>query len=441
MTSCGMYQKGAEHEGVFGFLINDIKREMRRSSRLTCFGCHHKGACVGCCVPKCRKKVHFPCGQRLEFVSQFKCPFPSYCPSHAPSQSLSPGLDLSLPRSCSICLDPIDPLLSFSILKCPSCHSSWFHRHCVQRQAHSSGLFFFRCTLCNNKDQFQEEMLRLGIHIPERDASWELESGAYSELLEVYRHCDAELCECPEGRSHSAKSGYMEIIRCRLCGSRGTHRTCSGLRLETRDWACPDCTSAIDGKREQHANSIYITYMSRLSSSPSSSSPQELIRALRPMPRLQHQVTFRLRPHSKRHRPLPNRHCPLEVSRDNVLEASLGLVRSPEFDPSRELSISSLNGDGTLQLFLDLLLRQIQDCEVFEGPEGCKNLALNAQALKVDLYFDIGVLLALALVHGAPSLQFFSPALYQLLFNFPQNQPLTTGHLTPGSPLTTTIQR
>uniref|UniRef100_A0A3B4AIN1 PHD-type domain-containing protein n=1 Tax=Periophthalmus magnuspinnatus TaxID=409849 RepID=A0A3B4AIN1_9GOBI len=363
LTSCGVYQKGAEREGVFGFLVNDIKREMRRSSRLTCFGCHKKGACVGCFVPRCRKKVHFPCGQRLEFVSQFKCPFPSYCPAHAPSQSLSPGLspglDLSLPQSCSVCLDPIDPLLSFSILKCPSCHSSWFHRHCVQRQAHSSGLFFFRCTLCNNKDQFQEEMLRLGIHIPERDASWELETGAYSELLEVYRHCDAETCECPEGRGHSAKTGYLEIIRCRLCGSRGTHRKCSGLRLETRDWACPDCTSAIDGKSL---------------------------------------CAFCFR-----------------------------------FTDNRTPFSSSPGTDGALQHFLNLLLRQIQDCEVFEGPMGCKNLALNAQALKEDLYFDIGVLLALALVHGAPCLRFFSPALYQLLFNFPQNQPLTLSHLTPAA--------
>lgn len=29
-------------------------------------------------------------------------------------------------------------------------------------------MFFFKCTLCNNKEQFQEEMLRMGIYIPER---------------------------------------------------------------------------------------------------------------------------------------------------------------------------------------------------------------------------------------------------------------------------------
>uniref|UniRef100_A0A3B4AIV5 PHF7/G2E3-like PHD zinc finger domain-containing protein n=1 Tax=Periophthalmus magnuspinnatus TaxID=409849 RepID=A0A3B4AIV5_9GOBI len=139
---------------------------------------------------------------------------------------------------CGSCDD--DPVILGDKVKVPelkrSVHYfclSWSNFGLLQRQAHSSGLFFFRCTLCNNKDQFQEEMLRLGIHIPERDASWELETGAYSELLEVYRHCDAETCEFQSWSCFR----YLEIIRCRLCGSRGTHRKCSGLRLETRDWA------------------------------------------------------------------------------------------------------------------------------------------------------------------------------------------------------------
>ncbi|XP_070698572.1 PHD finger protein 7-like [Pempheris klunzingeri] len=248
LTSCGVYQRGEEDEGVFGFLVDDIKQEIRRSARLTCCYCKKKGACVGCNVRSCRKTVHFPCGRKYEFISQFTEPFPSYCRDHSPSQSVSVGPDLSLPQSCSVCLDSIEPVLCYSVLKCPSCHNSWFHRDCVQRQAHSAGLFFFRCTLCNNKENFQEEMLRMGIFIPERDASWELEAEAYAELLVVYRRCDALTCLCNDGRTHSAKSGWFEVIRCRLCGSRGTHRKCSGLESDTRDWACSDCTQAADGR-------------------------------------------------------------------------------------------------------------------------------------------------------------------------------------------------
>uniref|UniRef100_A0AAV2JJE0 MAM domain containing glycosylphosphatidylinositol anchor 2a n=1 Tax=Knipowitschia caucasica TaxID=637954 RepID=A0AAV2JJE0_KNICA len=34
LTSCGVYQKGPEHQGVFGFLEEDIRREQRRAQRL-----------------------------------------------------------------------------------------------------------------------------------------------------------------------------------------------------------------------------------------------------------------------------------------------------------------------------------------------------------------------------------------------------------------------
>lgn len=41
---------------------------------------------------------------------------------------------------------------------------------------------------------------------------------------------------------------WFEVIRCCLCGSRGTHRKCSGLKVDTIDWACSDCINATDGK-------------------------------------------------------------------------------------------------------------------------------------------------------------------------------------------------
>uniref|UniRef100_A0A3Q4BEQ2 Uncharacterized protein n=1 Tax=Mola mola TaxID=94237 RepID=A0A3Q4BEQ2_MOLML len=392
LTSCGVYQRGAEHEGVFGFLVDDIKQESRRSARLTCGYCKKKGACVGCNVRSCRKTVHFPCGRKQGFISQFTGLFPSYCPDHCPTQTLSVSSEPSLPQSCSICLDSIEPVLCYSILKCPSCHGSWFHRDCVQRQAHSAGLFFFRCTLCNSKENYQEEMLRMGIYIPERDASWEMEANAYSELLEVYRRCDAHDCLCSDGRAHSAKTGWFEVIRCRLCGSRGTHRKCSGLKVVTRHWACSDCTQATDGKG--------------LMSSPR---PPMFILDLRISSQTFNSLT------------------------DNLTSVSL----SSFGDEKRTTFPSSiLNSDNATQYFLKLLMQQIRDSVVFEGPDGCKNLALDSKALRDDLYFDVGCLLALSLVHGGPPIGFFSPALYQCLFNFPPNQPLTVTHMTPNTHFT-----
>uniref|UniRef100_A0A3B4G685 G2/M-phase specific E3 ubiquitin protein ligase n=1 Tax=Pundamilia nyererei TaxID=303518 RepID=A0A3B4G685_9CICH len=437
LTSCGVYQRGEEDEGIFGFLVEDIKQEARRSARLTCFGCKKKGACVGCNVRSCRKMVHFPCGRKQMFVSQFTGLFPSYCPDHSPSQSLCTGLDISLPRSCSICLDSIDPVLSYSILKCPSCHTSWFHRDCVQRQAHSAGLFFFRCTLCNNKENFQEEMLRMGIYIPERDASWELEANAYAELLEVYKRCDALTCLCNNGCTHSAKSGWFEVIRCRLCGSRGTHRKCSGLKLDTKDWACTDCTQATDGKVHSSISckrykltcqyliedAGFVLNCHSLSLRPSlperSGSPEELLQSLVPQ----------LHPPSVQ----------VEVIGDQALSAGLDLVRRADFDPTQTLSVRSVA--KTKEYFLKLLMQQIQECVVFEGPDGSKNLALDSEALREDLYFDVGCLLALSLVHGGPPVGFFSRALYQCLFNYPANRPLNVTHMTPDTHFTHQVTR
>uniref|UniRef100_A0A8C4H7H2 G2/M-phase specific E3 ubiquitin protein ligase n=1 Tax=Dicentrarchus labrax TaxID=13489 RepID=A0A8C4H7H2_DICLA len=430
LTSCGVYQRGEEDEGVFGFLVDDIQQEIRRSARLTCCCCKKKGACVGCNVRSCRKTIHFPCGRKQKFISQFTGLFPSYCPDHSPTQSLCVGLDLSLPQSCSVCLDAIDPVLCYSVLKCPSCNASWFHRDCVQRQAHSAGLFFFRCTLCNNKDDFQEEMLRMGIYIPERDASWELEANAYSELLEVYNRCDALACLCTDGRSHSAKTGWFEVIRCRLCGSRGTHRKCSGLKLNTSDWACSDCTQTTDGKASlvaspqggQRRSLLSKRHLSPIHSSVRSGSPEDLLQAL----------AAQLRPLSVQ----------VEVRRDRALAAGVELVRRTDFDPTHTLSVSSLqDSDSARQGFLKLLLQQIQDSVVFEGPEGSKNLALDSQALREDLYFDVGCLLALSLVHGGPPVGFFSRALYQCLFNFPPNWPLTVAHMTPDTHSTRQIAK
>lgn len=62
-------------------------------------------------------------------------------------------------------------------------------------------------------------------------------------------------------------------------------------------------------------------------------------------------------------------------------------------------------------------------------------------ALRDDLYFDVGCLLALSLVHGGPPIGFFSPALYQCLFNFPPNQPLTVTHMTPNTHFTYQVSK
>ncbi|KTF93332.1 hypothetical protein cypCar_00023136 [Cyprinus carpio] len=369
LMSSGICQRGEEDEDVHGFLVDDIKKEIRRSSRLRCMYCKKIGASVGCSIKRCRQMVHMPCGLEQEFIFQFTDLFPSFCKKHAPSQSWvsSP----SLPLSCSVCLEPIEPVLSYNVLKCPVCHGSWFHRNCVQRYAHSAAMFFFKCTLCNNKDQFQQEMLRMGIYIPERDAAWELEENAFGDLLQVYQHCDAVKCHSHRGRKYSSQSGYFEIVRCKLCGSRGTHRKCSNLKLYESDWICADCKAAVEGKKS--------------------------------------------------------------VSLPNYVESPLTLrqERKRLFKNISDLHSSIISKRQCVpatspEVLMDLAcqISQQQSTEVLvEDDEGVLEAALQAlrQTLRDDLYFEVGSLLALSLVHGGPPLGFFSPALYRSLFNYPTN--------------------
>ncbi|KAM9433646.1 G2/M phase-specific E3 ubiquitin-protein ligase isoform 1-T1 [Salvelinus alpinus] len=432
LMSSGVYQRGKENEGIYGFLVDDIKQEVSRSYRLKCAVCKKNGASVGCYIKSCRKMVHFPCGKQHQFIFQFTDPFPSYCKDHSPTQSLPVSSCVSEPLSCSVCLDPIEAVLSYSVLKCPACHGSWFHRDCVQNQAHSAAMFFFRCTLCNNKDMFQQEMLRMGIHIPERDAAWELEENAYGELLQVYQHCDANKCLSRSGRTTSSRTGLFQILRCMLCGSRGTHRKCASLNAFETDWACEDCAAAVDttASLPRHTDSPQPAGQRR-----SRSSKRSLILTPRQSPIVckrpslsgssAKEILQELASQISQHHPS----MPVVVSGNKVLEAAMELVKTSDFKPSHALAVrftssKHISSPGNTRRFLSLLVQQLQNT-VFEGPDGAKNLTLDAQALREDVYFDVGCLLSLSLIHGGPPLGFFSRALYQHLFNFPRDTPLT----------------
>ncbi|XP_030069546.1 G2/M phase-specific E3 ubiquitin-protein ligase [Microcaecilia unicolor] len=244
LMSSGIWQRGEEDEGIYGFLVEDIRKEVSRAKRMTCTVCKKKGASIGCVKSRCKRSYHFPCGVERECIFQFTGNFGSYCWDHRPVQNSS---TVRHPESspCTVCLEFVEHLPSYSVLQSPCCKTAWFHRHCLQYQALSAGLYFFRCSVCNNKEKFQNEMLRLGINVPERDASWELEENAYQELLQRYEHCDSLSCQCKEGRDYSKPESEWEIIRCQYCGSRGTHLACSSLPTWDQSWECVECRSII----------------------------------------------------------------------------------------------------------------------------------------------------------------------------------------------------
>ncbi|ELK07833.1 PHD finger protein 7 [Pteropus alecto] len=83
-----------------------------------------------------------------------------------------------------------------------------------------------------------------------KDAAWELEPGAFSELYQRYQHCDAPICLHEQGRDSFEDEGRWSLILCSTCGSHGTHRDCSFLRSNSKKWECEECTPSAEATGE-----------------------------------------------------------------------------------------------------------------------------------------------------------------------------------------------
>ncbi|KAM4690079.1 G2/M phase-specific E3 ubiquitin-protein ligase [Rhinophrynus dorsalis] len=436
LLSSGIWQRGEEDEGIYGFLVSDIKKELNRAQKLKCNVCKNRGASIGCVYPKCKRSYHYPCGVERECVFQFMGDFRSYCWEHRPVQKVSSS-QASGSAPCTICLENVIQVPSYRILCGPCCKTSWFHRECLQYQALSAGLFFFRCTVCNNKEKFQAEMLRMGIHIPERDASWELEENAFQELLERYQRCDVEKCICRNGREYNNPDGKWEIVRCQCCGSRGTHKACTSTQQLNKGWECAECKSIVctPGKRP-HPSSLGQSEKRRCLSfgmeqpSPKcprlSSTPRRkvLLKQIRPRDRpisdILHELRLQINSKSI---------CTLRIPKESLWSSSISCFRQSDFSPSSTLWVkfsehnlrkACKQPNGSISEYFSLLLNAIQNSTLMEGTER-KNLTLNPDAMLDNLYYEAGRMVAAALVHGGPAPGFFSNTLFGCLVRDPQH--------------------
>ncbi|XP_043494560.1 protein PFF0380w-like isoform X1 [Polistes fuscatus] len=250
LLSSNMEQKGKDNEGILGFLLRDIQKELRRGKRLICSYCKKNGATLGCCNARCKRVFHFPCGLRAGTLHQFFGEFRSYCINHRPKQKFSVYekqlIKKNIDAICYICYDNVNIKNLIEVLWAPCCKKdAWFHRKCVQQLASNAG-YFFKCPLCNNKKEFQKAMLEQGIFIPSQDASWELEPNAFHELLYRHNRCDAATCLCPKGRNHTSINAKWELTLCRTCGSQGIHMACGQLKWANPVWNCDECISILD---------------------------------------------------------------------------------------------------------------------------------------------------------------------------------------------------
>ncbi|KAL5239440.1 hypothetical protein ACI65C_006850 [Semiaphis heraclei] len=278
LLSSNAVQNGADNEGIWGFLLKDIKAELVRGSKEICVYCNKKGATISCCGVKCRKVFHLPCGLKNGSMHQYFLSFKSFCQEHRIPQIIdSSELQNSTPSQCAICKDAVTRSRSPNSIWAPCCkHNAWFHRECIQDLALSAG-YFFKCPLCNDVEKFKPRMLTLGIYIPSRDASWETVPNAFAELSERQIICSIETCLCPheEKRKFQHAFGSWEILPCNFCGSNGTHRLCSSIKIG-KDWYCTVCKGVKD-KNEINKNKIQLELLDNGNCSSSSTMFEEKV--------------------------------------------------------------------------------------------------------------------------------------------------------------------
>lgn len=226
---------------IYGFSIKNILLEFARASKLHCGYCCKGGASIGCAYAKCSRKFHYPCGAEKHYLYQYFGTFAAFCSEHRPVQHMPRSITCG-PQMCGICFDTIDHNVSFDVLTTPCCKNSRIHRKCAEKQALSFGLYLFRCPFCNNSDDYVNEMKRIGIYIPQRDASWETPH-AYTDLLETRLICDAEKCSCKYGRKHDQPGTNWSIVGCVICSSSGAHTACASLKHANAAFVCDICKS------------------------------------------------------------------------------------------------------------------------------------------------------------------------------------------------------
>ncbi|XP_066859482.1 PHD finger protein 7-like [Anser cygnoides] len=234
----GLYRLGSLHDGILGFLLEDIQHTIKRASQKQCFVCGERGATITCTETGCERSFHLPCASEGECVTQFFGQYRSFCWEHRPQQAVQAAPEQD--TICIICMDPVGDSKSYHTMVCPACSHAWFHRGCIQGQAVSAGILYFQCPICRNQVEFRSEMSIMGIQVPVRGPTWE-DGNAFASLQERHQRCDVSECLYPQGREQAEGQGPWQLLLCRSCAAEGTHRRCSNLTNSTGTWECDSC--------------------------------------------------------------------------------------------------------------------------------------------------------------------------------------------------------
>lgn len=237
-------QKGTDSSGILGFLLRDLKDSFKKYRQNVCSFCGELSAAVLCSEPGCTTKFHFICGYKNGCLTQFKDTFPSYCSEHLPVRNQYLHHENEF---CIICKEDMGPYGDTSSF-CSECEPeqeggdmeyAWSHRACMQRNAFESG-YYFKCPNCYEKEDFLVFARERGIFVPLRDATWELQEGAYKDIHKC--ECTAPKClYLPEKgvKMVDADEG-RDFVGCKACGGCTMHMRCANV-TDRAEYFCDEC--------------------------------------------------------------------------------------------------------------------------------------------------------------------------------------------------------
>lgn len=235
-------QQGSDKAGILGFLLKDINDSFKRYRNKICSYCNSRSAAIKCCETNCKRWFHYICGYKNNCLTEFMGSFASYCHEHHPIRH-----DIAHEKDylCWICWEamgtynPISSIRSVCDPDNAEDHEpeiAWYHRECLQRFAFEAG-YYFKCPNCFDK-KFADYARKHGVFVPLRDASWELEQGAFKNIHK--RKCTAEDCKLANSRLGRKRS---QLVGCKACGGGTMHIECAGVD-DPSEFVCAECMDA-----------------------------------------------------------------------------------------------------------------------------------------------------------------------------------------------------
>ncbi|KAF5395056.1 PHD finger protein 7, partial [Paragonimus heterotremus] len=88
------------------------------------------------------------------------------------------------------------------------CPKAWMHRDCLAGYAASAALHYLKCPYCADKQTFIRSVISAGIWVPDRDAAWELEPGAYADLVPAENGNESDLTD--QSSSSNTSTGFSQ---------------------------------------------------------------------------------------------------------------------------------------------------------------------------------------------------------------------------------------